>query len=95
MTRKKNTLTERYRLVQCGNMTEDMRAGAIGVQKSMFGYTFLTQDKNISGEGVQVKVPTIEEMFVHMLGENEAYSGAIRKAAIVYANNAGLTEREK
>ena len=72
---EKDTLTERFRLVQCGELTEQMRAGAIGVQKSMFGYTFLTRDKNISGENVKVKVPTIEEMFVHMLGENGAYSG--------------------
>ncbi len=72
---EKDTLTERFRLVQCGELTEQMRAGAIGVQKSMFGYTFLTRDKNISGENVKVKVPTIEEMFVHLLGENGAYSG--------------------
>jgi len=71
----KNTLTERYRLVQCGEMTADMRAGAIGIQKGMFGYTFLTRDKNISGDGVLVKVPTIEEMFVHLLGENGTCSG--------------------
>ena len=72
---EKDTLTERFRLVQCGELTEQMRAGAIGVQKSMFGYTFLTRDKNISGENVKVKVPTIEEMFVHLLGENGAYAG--------------------
>lgn len=72
---EKDTLTERFRLVQCGELTEQMRSGAIGVQKSMFGYTFLTRDKNISGENVKVKVPTIEEMFVHLLGENGAYAG--------------------
>lgn len=72
---EKDTLTERFRLVQCGELTEQMRAGAIGVQKSMFGYTFLTRDKNISGDNVKVKVPTIEEMFVHLLGENGAYAG--------------------
>lgn len=71
---EKDTLTESFRLVQCGELTEQMRAGAIGIQKSMFGYTFLTRDKNISGDNVKVKVPTIEEMFVHMLGENGAYS---------------------
>lgn len=67
----KITLTERYRLVQCENMTEDMACSAIGVQKSMFGYTFLTQDKEICGEGVKVKIPTIEEMFVHLLGDRQ------------------------
>lgn len=66
---EKDTLTEEYRLVQCENMTEELSAGAIGVKKSMFGYTFLTRDKNISGENIKVKVPTIEEMFVHLTEE--------------------------
>lgn len=65
---EKNVLTERYRLVQCAELTERMRASAIGLQKNMFGYTFLTADKETYGEGVQVKVPTVEEIFVHMLG---------------------------
>ena len=76
----KISLTERYRLVQCAELTEQMRAGAIGIQKSMFGYTFLTQDKTIGGENVQVKVPTIEEIFVHKLGENGTYSGGNLKS---------------
>lgn len=64
----KLVLTERYRLIQCAEMTERMRASAIGIQKSMFGYTFLTSDKELEGEGIQSKVPTVEEMFIHMLG---------------------------
>lgn len=68
LNEQKDELTERYRLVQCAEMTADMQASAIGVQKSMFGYTFLTKDKNISGEGVQVKVPTVEEIFIHTTG---------------------------
>ncbi len=64
----KVTLTERYRLVQCDNMTAEMQSGAIGIKKNMFGYTFLTQDKEIAGEGVKTKIPTLEEIFVHMLG---------------------------
>lgn len=68
----KETLTESYRLVQCENLTPDMECSAIGIQKSMFGYTFLTRDKSISGEGIKVKIPTIEEMFVHLLeGERD------------------------
>lgn len=65
LNEQKDELTQRYRLVQCAEMTEEMKAGALGVQKSMFGYTFLTEDKSISGESVQVKVPTVEEIFVH------------------------------
>lgn len=66
----KETITDNYRLVQCAEITEELQKIAIGVQKSMFGYTFLTKQKDISGEGLQVKVPTIEEVFVHTLGEN-------------------------
>lgn len=65
---EKNALTEKYRLVQCGQMTEDMKKVAIGVRKSMFGYTFLTENFNLSGEDILIKTPNIEELFVHMLG---------------------------
>lgn len=75
MDMQKDDLTERYRLIQCSEMTEDMRASAIGLKQTMFGYTFLTTDKTISGEGIQVKVPTVEEIFVHTQGENSLYGG--------------------
>ena len=67
----KETLTERYRLVQSESFTPEMEVGALGVQKSMFGYTFLTKDKNISGDGIKVKIPTVDEIFVHLLGERK------------------------
>ena len=67
----KENITETYRLVRCATLTEEMQAGAIGLVKDMFGYTFVTKNKNISGEGVQVKVPTVEELFVHLLGEQK------------------------
>lgn len=75
----KITLTERYRLVQCETMTPELECAAIGIQKNMFGYTFLTQDKTIAGEGIKVKIPTIEEMFVHLLGDaSEENHGVFR-----------------
>lgn len=67
----KENVTETYRLVRTAELTEEMRAGAIGLVKDMFGYTFVTKNKNISGEGVQVKAPTVEELFVHLLGEQK------------------------
>ncbi len=63
----KDVLCEKYRLVQCGEMTPETEPYAIGVKKSMFGYTFLTKKIDISGEGITVKVPTVEEIFVHLL----------------------------
>ncbi len=72
---EKDALIEGYRLVQCPEMTPEMQACAIGVQKSMFGYTFLTKNKEISGEGVLVKVPTVEEIFVHTLGMPASANG--------------------
>ncbi len=67
----KDNITQTYRLVRCTDLTDEMRTGAIGLKQDMFGYTFVTKDKNISGEGVQVKTPTIEELFVHLLGERK------------------------
>ena len=63
----KVTLTEKYRLVQCENLTDDLECRAIGVKKGMFGYTFLTKDKNISGDGIRTKIPTVQEIFMHLL----------------------------
>lgn len=68
----KVTLTEKYRLVSVGEMTEDLRAIAIGVKKSAFGYTFIC-DRPVEGDGITSKIPTVEELFVHLSGTN--YSG--------------------
>ncbi|MGN1373055.1 MAG: ABC transporter ATP-binding protein [Candidatus Coproplasma sp.] len=62
----KETLAERYRLVQTDELTEEMQNCAIGVKKSMFGYTFITTDTSLSGENIKSKIPTIEELFVHL-----------------------------
>jgi ABC-2 type transport system ATP-binding protein len=67
----KETLTESYRLVQTDEMTDEMRADAIGITKSMFGYTFITKNKNLSGENIKSKIPTMEELFVHLTGGKE------------------------
>ncbi len=71
LSEEKETLCETYRLVQAPELTDGMREEAIGVQTSMFGYTFLTRQKNPVGEGLLVKTPTVEEIFIHLLGEEE------------------------
>lgn len=68
MDEEKDKITDNYRLVQCAELTEELKKVAIGIQKSMFGYTFLTKKTDIGGEGLQVKVPTVEEVFIHTLG---------------------------
>ena len=71
MNEDKVSLTEKYRLVQCAVIPEELQDKAIGVQKSMFGYTFLVKDTEVSGDGLLVKVPTVEEMFVHLIGTGD------------------------
>lgn len=71
LAEEKEALCERYRLVQAPELSEEMKEGAIGVQKTMFGYTFLTERRELSGENVLIKRPTVEEIFVHLLGEEE------------------------
>ncbi len=68
---QKEVLCDSYRLVQCPELTEKMREGALGVRKSMFGYTYLTREREIGGENVLVKVPTVEELFVHLTDGEE------------------------
>jgi ABC-2 type transport system ATP-binding protein len=67
----KETLTENYRLIQADELTDEMKADAIGVTKTMFGYTFITKNKNLSGENIKSKIPTMEELFVHLTGDKE------------------------
>ena len=62
----KETLAERYRIVQTDELTEEMEKCAIGVKKGMFGYTFITTDKSLSGDNIKSKIPTLEELFVHL-----------------------------
>jgi ABC-2 type transport system ATP-binding protein len=67
----KETLTENYRLVQTDVLTDEMTADAIGITKNMFGYTFITKNKNLSGENIKTKIPTMEELFVHLTGDKQ------------------------
>ena len=76
MNEDKVTLTEKYRLVQCAAIPEYLQDKAIGVQKSLFGYTFLVKDMEVGGEGLLVKVPSVEEMFVHLIGTGDLGGGS-------------------
>jgi ABC-2 type transport system ATP-binding protein len=67
----KESLTERYRLVQTDCVTEEMKKDAIGITNSMFGYTFITTNKQLSGDNVKVKIPTMEELFVHITADKQ------------------------
>lgn len=65
----KVTLTEKYRLVSAGTMTEELRAIAIGIKQNAFGYTFIC-DRPVEGEGISSKIPTVEELFVYLSAGN-------------------------
>ena len=65
----KITLTERYRLVSVGQMTDELKAVAIGVKQNAFRYTAIT-DKPVEGEGIVTKAPTVEEIFVYLSNNN-------------------------
>ncbi|MCD8371872.1 MAG: ABC transporter ATP-binding protein [Clostridia bacterium] len=72
----KVTLTENYRLVQTADITDDMRKVAIGLKQGMFGYTFLTKELDERWKNVQVKIPTVEEIFLHTAySSSEVLSG--------------------
>lgn len=72
----KESLTERFRLVRAAELTEEMKRGAIGLKQDMFGYTFLTESAVEEAEGVQVKAPTVEEIFVHLTSQKKSGSGS-------------------
>lgn len=87
LDKDKESLLEGYRIVRAATLTPEMERGAIGVVKDMFGYTFLTENKEITdGEGVQVRVPTVEEIFVHLVnkGRKEESGGNVASSADIF-----------
>lgn len=65
----KESLKDKYRLVRAKEMTGELKACAIGVTRDMFGYTFLTADRQLQeDDNVQIKPATVQEIFVHLLG---------------------------
>ncbi len=68
----KESLMERFRLVRAAELTEGMQRSALGLKQDMFGYTFLTESAVEEGEGVQVKTPSIEEIFVHLTSQKKS-----------------------
>lgn len=72
----KESLLEGYRIVRAATLTPEMESGALGITKDMFGYTFVTKNKDIvDGDGVQVRVPTVEELFVHLVNKGRRENG--------------------
>lgn len=71
----KVTLTENYRLIQAEHLTEEMKRCAIGVKQSAFGYTFITKNTELVGEGIKSKIPTLEELFVHLTVDGSEKGG--------------------
>lgn len=75
LDKDKESLLEGYRIVRAATLTPEMERSAIGVVKDMFGYTFVTENNDIAdGEGVQVRVPTVEELFVHLVNKGRRES---------------------
>jgi ABC-2 type transport system ATP-binding protein len=67
----KVSLTEHYRLVQTTDMTDELKACAIGVKNSGFGYTFITTNVSLQeSDTLKIKIPTVEELFVHLTGSD-------------------------
>lgn len=72
LDKDKESLTESYRLVRATELTPELEACAIGVVKDMFGYTFITKNTELSGKDLQIKVPTVEELFVHLVSQRKS-----------------------
>ncbi len=76
LDKDKESLLEGYRIVRAATLTPEMERCAVGVVKDMFGYTFITENKDITdGEGVQVRVPTVEELFIHLVSNGRKDRG--------------------
>lgn len=68
----KEGIADRFLIVRARSLTAEMERCAIGVQKDMFGYTFLTEDKSVASlPDVQAKPPTVDELFVHLIRQKK------------------------
>lgn len=76
----KESLIEKYRIVRAPTLTPELQAVAIGVVQDMFGYTFITKNTELSGENLQVRVPTVEELFVHIINQRKAGGNSVNNA---------------
>lgn len=61
----KESLVSGYRLVRTDKLTPELTAAAINVVNDMFGYTLLVRADGPL-EGLQTRIPTVEEVFVHI-----------------------------
>lgn len=82
LDKDKVSLTDGYRIVRAPTLTPELEACAIGVVKDMFGYTFLTENVGLSGEDLQVRVPTVEEIFVHLINQKKSGQSDTSSASI-------------
>ncbi len=68
----KDELKNSYRIVRATTLTPELEACAVGIVKDMFGYTFITKNTQLqNGEGVQVTNATVQQIFVHLLGQSK------------------------
>lgn len=66
----KVSLTENYRLVITPELTPQLKRGALGIKKIAYGYSLITRDTIVAGNNVEVKIPTVEELFIHLTDGN-------------------------
>ena len=70
----KESLAERFRIVRAPALTAELQQFAIGAVRDNFGCTFLTKNISLTGDELQVRIPTVEEVFVHLLNQTKAPS---------------------
>lgn len=64
----KVTLSEDYRVILCDELTPEITAASLGSRREGYGYSVLTRDKDIIKKAVTSRIPTAEDLFVHIEG---------------------------
>lgn len=68
---EKEELLNSYRLVQVSEVTDSIRAVAMGLKSTPFGATFLCKTEAVPA-GASTKIPSVEELFVALTEEGLA-----------------------
>lgn len=64
----KVTLSEDYRVILCDELTPEIIASSLGSRREGYGYSVLTRDKDIIKTAAATRIPTAEDLFVHIAG---------------------------
>ncbi len=64
----KVTLCDGYRVILCDELTAEIKAASLGYCREGYGYSVLTKNKDIIKDAAVSRIPTAQDLFIHIAG---------------------------